>query len=253
MVIKQLYPAIVKKRGGGVAFFLKNNINCQIVKKLETNSVQLLTVAIKTIKKEIWFSCIYMPPNCTNEANFLTVERYLDSLMVDPETKHVLCGDFNVNFLVNSKKAESLKSLLAGIGLSISSNNDPTRVSNGRGTLIDAIFSNFFIETKVKSTSITDHRTVEGSFDLDGSPEKYFKALKSRNWHNLDNPITKERLEKDLRYQFEVQRSSLELLPIDKAFKKLHELLTEALNSHLPEKYRNKKRTKIGLIMRLKT
>ena len=120
-----------KKRGGGVAFFLKNNINCQIVKKLETNSVQLLTVAIKTIKEEICFSCIYMPPNCTNEANFVTVERYLDSLMVDPETKHVLCGDFNVNFLVNSKKAESLKSFLAGNGLSISSNNDPTRVSNG--------------------------------------------------------------------------------------------------------------------------
>ena len=45
-----------KKRGGGVAFFLKNNINCQIVKKLETNSVQLLTVAIKTIKEKIWFS-----------------------------------------------------------------------------------------------------------------------------------------------------------------------------------------------------
>ena len=94
-----------KKRCGGVAFFLKNNINCQIVKKLETNSVQLLTVAIKTIKEEIWFSCIYIPPNCTNEANFLTVERYLDSLMVDPETKHVLCGDFNANFLTNSKKA----------------------------------------------------------------------------------------------------------------------------------------------------
>ena len=47
----------------------KNNINCQIVKKLETNSVQLLTVAIKTIKEQIWFSSIYMPPNCTNEAN----------------------------------------------------------------------------------------------------------------------------------------------------------------------------------------
>ena len=135
-----------------------------------------------------------MPPNCTNEANFLTVERYLDSLMVDPETKHVLCGDFNVNFLINSKKAESLKSRLAGNGLSISSNNDPTMVSNGRGTLIDATFSDFFIETKVKSTSITDPYTVEGTFDLGGSPENYFKALKSRNWHNLDNPNTRERL-----------------------------------------------------------
>ena len=100
------------------------------------------------------------------------------------------------------------------------------------------------IETKVKSTSITDHHTVEESFDLDGSPEKYFKALKSRKWHNLDNPITRERLEKDLRYQFEVHRSSLELLPIDKAYKNFHELLTEALNSHLPEKYRTEKTNK---------
>ena len=74
-----------------------------------------------------------------------------------------------------------------------------------------------------------------------------------RNWHNLDNPITRERLEKHLRYQFEVHRSSLELLPIDKAFNKFHELLTEALNSHLPEKYCTQKRTKIGLIKRLKT
>ena len=113
-----------------------------------------------------------MPPNCTNEANFWTVERYLDSLMIDPETKHVLCGDFNVNFLKNSKNAESSKNFLAGNGLRISNNNEPTRVSNCRGTLIDPTFSNFLIETKVTSTCITDHHTVEGSFDLNGSREK---------------------------------------------------------------------------------
>ena len=127
--------------------------------------------------------------------------------MIDPETKQVLCGDFNVNFLINSKKAESLKNLLAGNGLRISNNNEPTRVSNGRGTLIDAIFSNFLIETKVTSTCITDHHTVEGSFDLVGSPKKYLKALKKRNWHNLDNPIIREKLEKDLRCQFEVHKA----------------------------------------------
>ena len=167
--------------------------------------------------------------------------------MIDPETKHVLCGDFCVNFLINSKKAESLKNLLAGNGLRTSKNYEPTRVSNGRvstrvsNTLIDAIFSNFLIETKVTSTCIADHHTVEGSFDLDGSPEKYLKALKSRNWHNLDNPIIREKLEKDPRYQFVVHKSSLELLPIDNAFKKIHEMLTEALNSHLPEKHRKRK------------
>ena len=98
--------------------------------------------------------------------------------MVDPETKHVLCGDFNVNFLLNIKKAENLRSLLAGNGLSISKNNESTRLWNGRGTLMDSIFANFFIETKVKSTCITDHQTVEGSFDLYGSPENYLKNSK---------------------------------------------------------------------------
>ena len=51
----------------------------------------------------------------------------------------------------------------------------------------------------------------------------------------------REKLKKDLRYQFEVYKSSLELLPIDNAFKKFHEMLTEALNSHLPEKHRKQK------------
>ena len=115
-----------------------------------------------------------MPQNCTNEANFLTVERYLDNLMVDAETKDLLCGDFNDNFFKkNSKKAESLKSLLARNGLSILNNNEPMRVSNGRGTLIDAKFSNSFTELKTKSASITDRHRVGGSFDLDRSPEKY--------------------------------------------------------------------------------
>ena len=67
------------------------------------------------------------------------VERYLDSLMVEQETKHEICGDFNLNFLINSRETERLKNLLAGNGLSISNNNEPARVSNGRRTLIGAI------------------------------------------------------------------------------------------------------------------
>ena len=95
--------------------------------------------------------------------------------MVDPETKHVLCGDFIVKILINIKIAKSLKSLSAGNGLSISNNYDSTRVSISRGTLFDAIFSYFFYRNKVKSTCITDHHTVEGSSDLNGSSEKTLK------------------------------------------------------------------------------
>ena len=70
------------------------------------------------------------------------------------------------------------------------------------------------------------------------------KTLKSRKWQNLDNSSARESFEKDLRYQFKVHWSSLELLPTDNAFKKFHEMLTEALNSHLPEKYRTRKKNK---------
>ena len=85
---------------------------------------------------------------------------------------------------------------------------------------------------------------VEGSLDIDGSPEKYLKALKSRNWHNLDKTILKEKVEKDLSFQFEANRISLELLPIDIAFEKLHEMLTEALNNQHAEKHRTRKKNK---------
>ena len=44
------YQIIMKsdcKKGGGDTFFLKNKTNCQIV-KLEINSVELLTVELKS-------------------------------------------------------------------------------------------------------------------------------------------------------------------------------------------------------------
>ena len=47
-----------------------------------------------------------MPTNCINGANFLLIGRYLDSLMVDPEPKHVLCGDFNKQQNVKVLKSE---------------------------------------------------------------------------------------------------------------------------------------------------
>ena len=48
---------------------------CQIVKKFEVNSVKLHTVAFETIEERIWFLNVYKTPNCTNEANFLLVEK----------------------------------------------------------------------------------------------------------------------------------------------------------------------------------
>ena len=132
-----------------------------------------------------------MPPNCTIEANFLMADRYLYSLMVDPEKNMYFVGILMLIFL-NSKKSRKFKKPFSRNGLSISNNNEPTRVSNGRGTLIYVTFFNFFIETKVKSTCITDHHTVVGSFDLDGKRETYLKALKSRNWHNIHNTNTKK-------------------------------------------------------------
>jgi hypothetical protein len=54
-------------------------------------------------------------------------------------TKVALCGDINVNYIIDSNKKKKLDLLLASYNL-LSTVNFPTRVQNGSATAIDNIF-----------------------------------------------------------------------------------------------------------------
>ena len=87
------------KRGGGVEIFVLNDLDFVEVKKCDLNDLQALTIKIKADKQHYLINtCIYIPPRKQNSVKFQRLENYLDTLSIDPEDKHILCGDFNINF-----------------------------------------------------------------------------------------------------------------------------------------------------------
>ena len=108
------------KRGGRVGIFVMQDLDFVEVKKCDHNDLQALTIKIKADKQNyLIITCIYIPPRNQNNVNFQRLENYLHTLPIDSEDKHILCGDFNINFLVNSANFRKIVTLLAGNNLSI--------------------------------------------------------------------------------------------------------------------------------------
>ena len=96
-----------KKRGGGVGIFVNCAANAKLLAKLEKVSIQAISVLINYRGTEKVITCVYIPPNCTNEATFSTLGSYLDEIVLKPNTKHIHCGDLNINFFTKEKNMTS--------------------------------------------------------------------------------------------------------------------------------------------------
>ena len=129
------------KRGDGVRIFVMNDLDFVEVKKCDHNDLQALTIKIKADKQHyLIITCIYIPPRKQNSANFQRQENYIVTLPIDPEDKHILCGDFNINFLVNFANFRKIVTLLTGNNLSIVESIEPTRETSSTKSTLDAFF-----------------------------------------------------------------------------------------------------------------
>lgn len=71
--------------------------------------------------------------------------------------KHVICGDFNLNLMINEYYADKLKSIIQFYGYK-QIVNEPTRITETSSTLIDLVITNF----RMKIEMLT-RRKSEGS------------------------------------------------------------------------------------------
>ena len=111
-----------------IRIVVMNNLDLVEVKKCDHNDLQALTIKIKADKQHyLIITCICIPPRKQKKVNFQRLGNYLDTLPIDPEDKHILCRDFNINFLVNSANFQEIVTLPAGNNLSIVESIEPTR------------------------------------------------------------------------------------------------------------------------------
>ena len=110
----------IKKRGGGVAFFVKKMYKSSIIDNLSisiTDSIDIVSIQIidDKSKKHNILSAIYRSPDSdTTLFNDLIFNLFLNYINKDI----FLCGDFNIDFSKNSNTTKNFNYILTQLGLS---------------------------------------------------------------------------------------------------------------------------------------
>ena len=151
------------KKGGGVGFYVSENLNCELLEDLTHMSETLESIFIEIKvpnQKDIIVGEIYRPPN-SNAADFV---ESLNVLLTKNYLFHKTCfimGDFNLNLLNFNENTTCQEFLNVMLSLSyVPLTRKPTRIADSSSTLIDNIFVNKSfpdIKSGIIISDITDH------------------------------------------------------------------------------------------------
>ena len=120
------------RRGGGVAIYVKNGIEFDVIESIGFAVDNLLECISR--KKSIIVTCIYRQPDIKIEAYVDIIESFLN----DMKSYIYLCGDFNINFL-NCYYHHDTKYFVDSLFILDPCINQPTRITTATATLIDNI------------------------------------------------------------------------------------------------------------------
>ena len=161
---KQPFCIGSKTSRGGVAIYVKDDLNVLLRSDLSENTMSYEAVWIELIQKNknIICGCIYRHPN----SDFIQFSEYFEKTLskVTKENKECyISGDFNVdilNYNQNKISTDFLNSISsAGFLPSIL---EPTRLTDNSSTLIDNIFTNNIKQSSISGNiliSFADHLT----------------------------------------------------------------------------------------------
>ena len=119
------------------------------IKKTSQN-LQILTVKTNVPKwKKILITVIYNAPKM-NAFEFVdTLMNHLFEIREESNTKHIVCGDFNIDIAGESDRKQNLIQNLHALRFELANNpKDFTRVSQSSQSTIDLVFSNFTVQTR---------------------------------------------------------------------------------------------------------
>ena len=137
----------IKRKKRGVAIFIKKSLQAKVVNSCNLNGLQATTVRVTgTVETAIHVTCMYMPPNSVNMETLSKIESYIDSLIIEPQSYNIVCCDFNINFLKNNQKRETLKEIMKGCCMEIIDENSITRETACSKSNLDIFFCNFTAE-----------------------------------------------------------------------------------------------------------
>ena len=227
-------------RHGGLAIYLKNDIKFDLININESPSNiwegQFIKIHVSD-NTNLILGNIYRPPR-DNIENYQCFIEEFENVIKSFDNNLIICGDFNIDLLrFNEKNIINafLENILSN-GL-IPKITYPTRLTENNGTIIDNAFvkisQNFSRTTSgIGITAISDHLPYIVCLDYLANkkiPIKYTRVTKYNN-ENLEK-LSNHLIRLNLVEEFKNGNPN-----INTNYNKFHDLLTDAVKSHIPTK-----------------
>ena len=182
---KFLYKNRTNGKGGGVAYYIKENITFERRLDLENSHTESIWIQINQKNSKCFLvGCFYKPPETSKYLQKNYNELLLNDLtrVLKQNNESIILGDFNINYN-DSANGKNFKALFSQMGFKQLIKTS-TRITQQSNTLIDLLFTNqpSKISTKcVVSTSLSDHDMIACTRKLN-SQKFPPKTITSRNF-----------------------------------------------------------------------
>jgi len=132
-------------KGGGMCILIDENLhftNINIDKYSEESDIEICAIRVYTPACQIAVVTVYRSPT-GDITNFLNILETTTDKLYKNTTNLIICGDFKINYLSDSKEKPKLNSLINSYSL-YSIIEFPTRTYYTTSTAIDNVFINKF-------------------------------------------------------------------------------------------------------------
>jgi exonuclease III len=173
-----------ERSGGGVAIYIKNDINFVDRSINEKGMLEAIFIEIVTNSNNpnILLSCIYRPPNAKPEI-FDNIIDYIECLFSEGK-EIVLLGDLNINYKFDETLHENPIHLIENLFGLKQIIEQPTRVTKTSCTLIDVILTSCpqkHVYSGVQDISLSDHNITYTILDISHKKREH-REVRYRNY-----------------------------------------------------------------------
>lgn len=161
-------------RGGGVCFYVLNNLNFKLIER--NDNIEQLWISVKIFDDVTIYGVVYRPQTVEYKYFLTNLEESVCNFIPICE-RLVILGDLNINLLdIDSSSAIYLNSVLETLGLT-QIITKPTRITELTEALIDLIIisdTSVVLNSGNIELNISDHELVFCNLDINNKFEPYF-------------------------------------------------------------------------------
>ncbi|RWS02969.1 endonuclease-reverse transcriptase-like protein, partial [Dinothrombium tinctorium] len=177
---------------GGVAAYVQNSLK---ISKIEISSADESDFwRLKFTVNKTSFAVIYHSPSLDDNSFLKNFEEWLNEIELKNFSNFILCGDFNINLLKESKQKRDFLRIIDRFKLK-QIQKSPTRITQFTRSLIDFIITNVEeIETNIlEQYKISDHESIFICIK-EVMPKTNTSFIHKRDWKKFDHKTFLEKL-----------------------------------------------------------